>query len=338
MEQGKKRIAWLDMAKGYGMIFVILAHLEVGIIGIWIYTFHMPLFFLLSGYVFTEKKDFKTFFKHKCKSMLLPYICLGIPMVLFDSLMQYISGDDNAVSCIILAIGLIIQQRMWTLWFLACLFFLNIFFFAAKRLLKTDSKMAGLAVITTCMGLLYYKAGGPALPWNIDVCLMAYPFFFTGYFYKKKHASIEKYLYNKKTSVLLFIILGILNVGCGYLTYKISGNGMEMFYSTYGFAPFTYASAFAGIACVILMSKWITIKPIRYIGENSLLYFAWHQTIMIPVSEMLLSFLHFSINHTESMMNIVIYKLSQLLIIIVVLTICNYLISNTRLKFMLGKN
>ena len=36
------RIDWVDMAKGYGIIFAILAHLGVGIADIWIYTFHMP--------------------------------------------------------------------------------------------------------------------------------------------------------------------------------------------------------------------------------------------------------------------------------------------------------
>lgn len=36
------RIAWIDIAKGYGILFVIFAHLDVGILGTWIYTFHMP--------------------------------------------------------------------------------------------------------------------------------------------------------------------------------------------------------------------------------------------------------------------------------------------------------
>lgn len=39
------RIGWVDIAKGYGILFVIFAHLGVGYIGTWIYTFHMPLFF-----------------------------------------------------------------------------------------------------------------------------------------------------------------------------------------------------------------------------------------------------------------------------------------------------
>ena len=74
------RIAWIDIAKGYGILFVIFAHLDVGILGTWIYTFHMPLFFLLSGYVFGLKYDFRTFVNKKIHSIVIPYITLGIPM------------------------------------------------------------------------------------------------------------------------------------------------------------------------------------------------------------------------------------------------------------------
>ena len=49
-----KRISWIDMAKGYGTILVIFAHIHYGGLRTWIYTFHMPLFFFLSGYVFKE--------------------------------------------------------------------------------------------------------------------------------------------------------------------------------------------------------------------------------------------------------------------------------------------
>ena len=47
----KKRVDWIDMARGYGMLFVIAAHCSIGILGKWMYTFHLPLFFMLSGFL-----------------------------------------------------------------------------------------------------------------------------------------------------------------------------------------------------------------------------------------------------------------------------------------------
>ena len=43
LNQNKKRIDWIDMAKGYGMIAVIISHICHGPLHLWIYTFHMPL-------------------------------------------------------------------------------------------------------------------------------------------------------------------------------------------------------------------------------------------------------------------------------------------------------
>ncbi|EAU45910.1 acyltransferase family protein [Salipiger bermudensis] len=60
------RVAWLDQAKGVGIVLVVVGHCWLGLAGSGIlsdpgtiatveqliYTFHMPLFFLLSGYTF----------------------------------------------------------------------------------------------------------------------------------------------------------------------------------------------------------------------------------------------------------------------------------------------
>ena len=42
----KNRVEWIDMAKGLGIIFVLLGHARFpDEIITWIYSFHMPLFF-----------------------------------------------------------------------------------------------------------------------------------------------------------------------------------------------------------------------------------------------------------------------------------------------------
>jgi len=58
-----KRLDWIDIAKGIGIILVVLGHTLVpqvretgfaGFLWIFIYNFHMPLFFFLSGYLFEK--------------------------------------------------------------------------------------------------------------------------------------------------------------------------------------------------------------------------------------------------------------------------------------------
>ncbi|MDR1897827.1 MAG: acyltransferase family protein, partial [Prevotellaceae bacterium] len=86
----KQRFQWVDIAKGIGIILVVYGHVIRGIhsSGIiddktfylsdtFVYSFHMPLFFVLSGLFFKRSLDkYKAngLFVEKCKSLVYPYI------------------------------------------------------------------------------------------------------------------------------------------------------------------------------------------------------------------------------------------------------------------------
>lgn len=79
----KNRIASIDIAKGIGIISVVLGHLlgEGQYLRDFIYAFHMPLFFIISGFLFHNKKfinSLKTLFK----TLYIPYFFI----IIFDSL------------------------------------------------------------------------------------------------------------------------------------------------------------------------------------------------------------------------------------------------------------
>ena len=49
------RLSWLDILKGIGIILVAVGHIYLNEkINHWIYSFHMPLFFLAAGWVYKE--------------------------------------------------------------------------------------------------------------------------------------------------------------------------------------------------------------------------------------------------------------------------------------------
>lgn len=51
----KNRIEWVDIAKGIGIFLMVMGHTGIPKIGIqWIYSFHMPLFFLLVVFCFNQ--------------------------------------------------------------------------------------------------------------------------------------------------------------------------------------------------------------------------------------------------------------------------------------------
>ena len=60
----KQRIAWLDIAKGFGIFFIVWGHvLRTGHFRTYLYAFNVALFFFLLGYTFKYGASLKEFFE-----------------------------------------------------------------------------------------------------------------------------------------------------------------------------------------------------------------------------------------------------------------------------------
>lgn len=73
------RLLYIDILKAFGIFFVILGHVlndNKHPVSHFIYSFHMPLFFALSGVFFVYKKEIqlKELIRKRWKSMLKPYL------------------------------------------------------------------------------------------------------------------------------------------------------------------------------------------------------------------------------------------------------------------------
>lgn len=110
MNKSSKRIEWIDYLKAFACVLVVLGHLiqslqKAGIdsnqtitsfINWFIYLFHMPVFFCISGYLYEKKKkeftwdNYKKFEAKKIANLAIPYfvfylLFVGINMVFADS-------------------------------------------------------------------------------------------------------------------------------------------------------------------------------------------------------------------------------------------------------------
>lgn len=333
----KERIRWIDMAKGIGILLVMIGHLGLPYAKTWIYTFHIPLFFILSGCVFRGYEiDFKSFLIKKFKSIVVPYFCLGIFLPIFFSIQSYFIDKQRNVSVYIgYFVDFIIQKRWYTIWFIACLFIVEILFFFIVKTCKNN--IISIMVVSCVLGAIsmaYFKLGGPALPWNIDIAFSALPFFAGGYFLFNNKKLYLFFLEKKPIKLLLFLVLAVLNVSCAYATLRISNELLDMSSGLWGFPPLTYIAAFAGSLCMIMFSNFIVIKPIEYIGRNSLVYYAWHSRIMIPI----LGYIYTSLGifQGKGIITSILYTFVSLIIMCIILTICDKIIRSTKLKFMVG--
>lgn len=87
LSDNTKRIEWIDVAKALAIILVGIGHYNCPRgLQIWIYSFHMPLFFILSGVTLDIKKyKFVKFVKRKAKAFLVPWLMAVCVNVVFQS-------------------------------------------------------------------------------------------------------------------------------------------------------------------------------------------------------------------------------------------------------------
>lgn len=132
------RLSIIDAAKGIGICLVVLGHTqEPKLMTLIIYSFHMPLFFLLAGYTFDPKKySIKTIWTQKAQSFLLPYLLSGI---IFYSLWLLVGRHLSNVSPFLAFLGILygnadMLEVNVILWFLTAIFTSEIVFFSCLEL------------------------------------------------------------------------------------------------------------------------------------------------------------------------------------------------------------
>ena len=69
------RIEWLDNLKGFGVLCVLLGHLSVfPFAERYFYSFHMPLFFFISGFLYKRQMELYGYWKKKFSALMIPFL------------------------------------------------------------------------------------------------------------------------------------------------------------------------------------------------------------------------------------------------------------------------
>lgn len=348
-----KRVEWVDIAKGIGMILVIIGHLSVPYTDLWIYTFHMPLFFFLSGAVFSGAKyRFSVFLKKKVKSLVIPYFALGFGIFLFFSaLYLYYDNTGNIPPDFVknaldtpsnMFFDFLIQKGYWTVWFLACLFVAEIMFYFIIKLSRNTLWITVTVSSVICLGgLIYYRCGGVALPWNIDIALTAQFFICIGYAFSNSRilGKFASYITKDSTYPKRFLTAALflaINAVTGFASFKLSGSSVNMSVGTYGIEVLTIISALSGILFVVSVSSMIKSRFLSYLGRNTMLVFAWHSRIMIIAFNYLYGAI--GIFQSDGFAMKCVYAVVTTIGILAVLMPLDYLIQKSPLRFMVGRS
>lgn len=278
-----RRKTEIDVAKGFTLFLVVFGHVleSHGTWFNWIFTFHMPAFFFLSGMTFRPEKyrGYGHFLKEKWKKRIVPYfvitgigfvICMIRPdyrmPVLADGLkyqltwiFYYAQPKNLYIGQVWFLVGLFMAELISYTWFR--LFEKRPLFVRCYSLLLLALLAVNIRKIDPYLPVM------DRLPWKIDTGFGAAVFVIAGYYAAKTN------LLEKLRPAATFLI-----PVCIWFSYyfgpKLFGyvNICDCVYSA---APYYFTAAFLGIAALTLTA--LLLKNSRfwqYCGRYSLPLFA----------------------------------------------------------------
>lgn len=287
----KKNLDFLDMAKGLGIFLVILGHVDCGEnpMSVWIYSFHLPLFFIISGVLLCyhdiwKTERFSTFLIRKVRGILIPFFVFSGVSILYYLVMRIVFKEGRFLDILEMTRSTFTLAGYDTLWFLPTLFFaevLTVFF------LKYIEKVwigFGIVFILSFLGMYLLKENiiEEYTPVHFGVVriikmLIAASFIFIGYFYfAYKDLIINKW--KPQIGIMTATILLIVNALLCQLNHWTDLNFCKINHLSIYF----FCAIGTSLAVLYLLEKTkIKVKVVEYLGKNSLYIMCTHNPLPI---------------------------------------------------------
>lgn len=250
-----------DIMKGIAILLVVLGHSvpdQASVNGIAsyplylmrtiIYSFHMPVFFFVSGYFMhiPLKEGFQKFVKDKSIRLMVPYFTIGLLYFPFKlALSKFASQQIDPQNIWKIFIGI---NPDGELWFLYCLFFISILIGLLVKRVNW-----GLLIISFIIGIFSEKINIFSMPMISEI--LYFQFFYILGLYIKKYALLD---YMKSIGIVLTSMV-IFSVGNYALLHDINV-----------FKILTLITAVSGITITYYIANQISFRISLY---KTLLFF-----------------------------------------------------------------
>ncbi len=284
------RIGYIDSARGIALLLVIFGHtFRESMCGeyplcdfayLFVYKFHVPLFFILSGICFSiafkcdaELGTYK-YLKRKGRSVLLPWLLYSVFIYLIYfavSVLPFISGVFGECVPLTRYIKLMLCNEnpyAFHLWFLNTLFIFLVLIYLSDKYMKGISKYIKLALLVI-LPVIYTLWAGKQV-WVIKAVFQQMPYFIIGTF-----VSCEFIENNAKkligSGALCFIGLGVFTAVQNNLNISEAG-WFLLLYVKYIAVIVLSLGIISG--CFLAEKKF---SVLHNLGRNSITYYLFHQ-------------------------------------------------------------
>lgn len=299
----KKRLDYLDMAKGIGIVLVVIAHSTFTSerVQAFITAFHMPLFFVISGMLLChtkeEEKDFKTILKRKAKGIMIPYVSFSLLYMLIDILL-YIrkQAGINWTEMYRSFIEFFTLYGISVMWFLTALFFGELLFLSLKKLWNKTGYTHVLCILTgvlcgafAFLGITWFNASYPLYK-SMPVLWLGYllivlfrslavcAFLTAGYYLHRQWLSKTE---GKPGAELLLSVICMVAV----LAVSKENKIVDLHFMILGNPILYYGGAILGTLAVVLFCRHVRNgRILKYLGVNSLIIMATHLDFQVLIT------------------------------------------------------
>lgn len=326
----EKRSEVIDFIRGIAIILVVYGHaiqytsgynyLTDGlffenIVFKWIYSFHMPLFMLVSGFLFKnyENKNLKEKILDRTKKLIYPIVAWQTVWSL-----KYIFIDSNERFLIFY-----IKELVYGLWFLWAIFYSSLVIIVVEKFCKCERRRVLIYFLGVIISIVIPDYLGSS------VYKYMYPFFIIGYYNKDFLEKLKNFKRIQIIYVIFLLVLYLLlfkyfNYNSYIYTsgYSILKNGNVNLYQIV-IDIYRFAIGLVGSILMItllylffLVDKFFYLKNIKYLGKETL-------GIYIITSYLYLIIIKFSFikNSNLNYLNASIYSLIFIFISLIIVKI-----------------
>ena len=193
------RHAWIDNAKGLGIILVVYGHILPSdtLMFDWVVSFNLALFFFLSGVLYKER-PLAAVMSRSWRRLMVPYFTWAVATYVFwITIGRHVGkGMESDMSVVKPLLGIFygINSDDWLvfnrpLWFLPALFSL-LLFYASIPSLRNRALVVFLMPVSV-LGHVLVRSDLPLPPWGIAPCLIYFPFFVAGTFCSPNYKRLQ---------------------------------------------------------------------------------------------------------------------------------------------------
>ena len=279
------------MSKSIGIILVILGHtFDIpNNLYLSIFSFHMPIFFILSGMVFNKNKNinmgFGNFIKKRFFQYMIPYYIFGFVDLVIEIMWRIAVTKKNVdFSYIIGSIkGIMLCSYdlpifATPIWFLFCLFVSNLIFFQILKLrLRNQCIIICFSLLLHYILITWIKDCVPYMV-NFPNFVLSTFFMWIGYNYKYL---IDKFYLFLNSSII--IIIDFVLVFFSFYLVILTQNKVNLRSNTFGnYFVFLFSSILISLGLIFIIKKFIFLKNsfLLWLGQNTMYIIGFNYVCM----------------------------------------------------------